>query len=114
MSLLAIENLSLQIGDTDILHDVGLSVTPGQIVAITGESGSGKSMTALSVMGLLPRGAKATGQIKLDGTDILQTAERDLCQMRGNAMGMVFQEPMTALTPVQTIGAQVAETNLVH
>lgn len=114
MSLLAIENLSLQIGDTDILHDVGLSVTPGQIVAITGESGSGKSMTALSVMGLLPRGAKATGQIKLDGTDILQTAERDLCQMRGNAMGMVFQEPMTALNPVQTIGAQVAETILVH
>ena len=57
MSLLAIENLSLQIGDTDILHDVGLSVTPGQIVAITGESVSGKSMTALAVMGLDPRGA---------------------------------------------------------
>ncbi len=114
MSILAINGLSLRIGQTEILHDVNLSMQHGEIVAITGESGSGKSMTALSVMGLLPRGAVAQGQILLDGVDILQTAEPDLCQMRGNAMGMVFQEPMTALNPVQTIGAQVAETILIH
>jgi peptide/nickel transport system ATP-binding protein len=87
---------------------------PGEIVAITGESGSGKSMTALAVMGLLPQGSRPQGAIMLDDTDILQTSEPDLCQMRGNTMGMVFQEPMTALNPVQTIGEQVAETILIH
>lgn len=114
MTLLAINNLTLSIGDTHILHDVDLTVAKGEITAITGESGSGKSMTALSVMGLLPRGAQSTGQIILDGINILQTPEAELCDLRGNAMGMVFQEPMTALNPVQTIGAQVAETILIH
>ncbi|MEJ6404206.1 ABC transporter ATP-binding protein [Yoonia sp. 2307UL14-13] len=114
MSLLTINNLSLSIGNFDILHEVSLSMKPGEIVAITGESGSGKSMTALSVMGLLPQGATPSGQILLDGTDILKTPEADLCDMRGNAMGMVFQEPMTALNPVRTIGDQVAETILIH
>ena len=114
MSVLEINALSLAIRGTPILSDVSLSVQPGEIVAITGESGSGKSLTALSVMGLLPDGAEPSGQILLDGTDILQTPEPELCRMRGNAMGMVFQEPMTALNPVQTIGAQVAETILVH
>jgi len=114
MSLLAIKDLGVSINGTAILHDVSLRMTHGEIVAITGESGSGKSMTALAVMGLLPRGATAAGQIVLDSTDILRTSETDLCQMRGNAMGMVFQEPMTALNPVQTIGDQVAETILIH
>jgi len=114
MTLLAIENLTLAINGTEILHDVDLTVTPGQITAITGESGSGKSMTALAVMGLLPRGSSTTGRITLDGTNILQTPEDTLCQMRGNDMAMVFQEPMTALNPVQTIGDQVAEAILIH
>jgi peptide/nickel transport system ATP-binding protein len=114
MTLLTIKDLSLRIGDTQILHDIDLAVQHGEIVAITGESGSGKSMTALSVMGLLPSGAATGGAINLDGQDILQTTEADLCKLRGNAMGMVFQEPMTALNPVQTIGAQVAETILIH
>ncbi len=114
MSLLAIKDLSLSIGNTEILHNIDMTIEAGEIVAITGESGSGKSMTALAVMGLLPRGSVATGSVMLDGTDILQTTESDLCKMRGNAMGMVFQEPMTALNPVQTIGAQVAETILIH
>ena len=114
MTLLAIKDLSLRIGDTQILRDIDLEIAAGEIVAITGESGSGKSMTALAVMGLLPDGAVTGGSITLDGTDILQTSERDLCKLRGNAMGMVFQEPMTALNPVQTIGTQVAETILIH
>ncbi|PJI86039.1 peptide/nickel transport system ATP-binding protein [Yoonia maricola] len=114
MSLLAIKDLSLTIGETEILHTIDLSMQKGEIVAITGESGSGKSITALAVMGLLPRGSAPRGEVLLDGTDILQTTEPDLCKMRGNTMGMVFQEPMTALNPVQTIGDQVAETILIH
>lgn len=114
MSLLSIKDLSLSIGSTGILHDVNLTVNHGETVAITGESGSGKSMTALSVMGLLPDRAQTAGSIILERTDILQTSEPDLCKMRGKAMGMVFQEPMTALNPVQTIGNQVAETILIH
>lgn len=114
MTLLAVQNLSLAINGTPILHDVGCDVAKGQIVAVTGESGSGKSLTALSIMGLLPQGAQATGRILLDGRDILQTDEATLCAMRGNDMGMIFQEPMTALNPVQTIGDQVAETIRVH
>ena len=114
MSLLAIKDLSLSIGETAILHDVDLDIAAGEIAAITGESGSGKSMTALAIMGLLPRGSLTAGSVTLDGHDILQTPEADLCQMRGKTVGMVFQEPMTALNPVQTIGAQVAETILIH
>lgn len=114
MTLLAIKDLSLSIGDTEILHDIDLEMQAGEVVAITGESGSGKSLTAFSVMGLLPHGSVARGAVSLDGTDILQTSEPDLCKMRGNTMGMVFQEPMTALNPVQTIGDQVAETILIH
>lgn len=114
MSLLEINNLNLSIYRTPILRDVSLSVDPGQIVAITGESGSGKSLTALSVMGLTPQGTQMTGKVLLDGKDILQTSEPELCKMRGQDVGMVFQEPMTALNPVQSIGAQVAETIRMH
>jgi peptide/nickel transport system ATP-binding protein len=114
MTLLSVQNLSVAIHDTPILHDVSFDIAAGEIVAVTGESGSGKSMTALAIMGLLPRGAAATGRIVLDGQDIVQTDEATLCHMRGNDVGMIFQEPMTALNPVQTIGDQVAETILVH
>ncbi len=114
MSLLEIKHLSLSIHDTGILYEVSLSVAQGEVVAITGESGSGKSMTALAAMQLLPKGARTTGAVLLDGRDLTQTAEPDLCTMRGNDIGMVFQEPMTALNPVHTIGQQVAETIRVH
>ncbi|TMV11265.1 ABC transporter ATP-binding protein [Arenibacterium halophilum] len=114
MTLLSVENLSLAIHKTPILHGVSLTVDAGEIVAVTGESGSGKSMTALSVIGLLPDRMEAKGAIRLDGQDMLALPERNLCALRGNAVGMVFQEPMTALNPVRTIGDQVAETILVH
>ena len=114
MSLLSIQDYSLAIGDAKILHKIDVTVEERQIVAITGESGSGKSMTALSVMGLLPNRSTSKGRIVLDGVDIQNTPEHDLCKMRGNVMGMVFQEPMTALNPVKTIGDQVAETILIH
>ncbi len=114
MSLLSIRNLSLSIHGAPILSAVSLDVGAGEIVAITGESGSGKSMTALATMGLLPRGARTNGTVALDGTDLTQLSERKLCGLRGREVGMVFQEPMTALNPVQTIGRQVAETILIH
>ncbi|MCG7521109.1 ABC transporter ATP-binding protein [Ruegeria sp. Ofav3-42] len=114
MSLLQIENLSLSIHGADILKQVNLSIAPGQIVAVTGESGSGKSMTALAVMQLLPNGAEAEGAIRLNGHDLVNRPESDMCALRGASIGMVFQEPMTALNPVKTIGDQVMESILIH
>jgi peptide/nickel transport system ATP-binding protein len=109
MSLLEIENLSLAIGDTPILKGVELSVAPGEVMGLVGESGSGKSMTALTLMQLLPYAARATGRVTFDGIDILAATEDQMCALRGDDIGMVFQEPMTALNPVKTIGEQVAE-----
>lgn len=114
MSLLQIEDLSLSIHGTDILKRVSLTIDPGQIVAVTGESGSGKSMTALAVMQLLPNGTSADGGILLDGQELLGKPEAAMCALRGASVGMVFQEPMTALNPVKTIGDQVMETVLIH
>ncbi|MBZ9965516.1 ABC transporter ATP-binding protein [Mesorhizobium sp. BR1-1-2] len=109
MSLLEIDNLSLAIGDTPILKGVELSIAPGEVMGLVGESGSGKSMTALSVMRLLPYAARASGRVTFDGIDILAASEDQMCALRGDDIGMVFQEPMTALNPLKTIGEQVAE-----
>lgn len=114
MSLLNIENLSLDIHGTPILKGLDLTIEKGQIVAVTGESGSGKSMTALAIMQLLPEGSSYSGRVVLDEVDVLTLPEEEMCRLRGNDIGMVFQEPMTALNPVKTIGDQVAETILIH
>lgn len=114
MTLLSIKDLSLSIHGAPILDAVSLSIAEGEIHAVTGESGSGKSMTAFTIMQLLPNGAAATGQVALDGTDILSASEAEMCAIRGNDVGMIFQEPMTALNPVKTIGDQVMETILIH
>ncbi|MBO6716462.1 MAG: ABC transporter ATP-binding protein [Rhizobiaceae bacterium] len=109
MSLLEIENLALDIGGTPILRDIDLTIKAGEVMGLVGESGSGKSMTALTVMKLLPNAAKARGRVTFDGIDILAAPEQAMNQLRGDDIGMVFQEPMTALNPVKTIGEQVAE-----
>lgn len=114
MSLLEIAGLRVRIGNVTVLQDVSLAVGAGEIVGVIGESGSGKSVTALSVMQLLPRGAACEGRIALGGHDMLRLGERALCRLRGNEVGMVFQEPVTALNPLHTIGDQVAETILIH
>ncbi|MFC3722176.1 ABC transporter ATP-binding protein [Neoaquamicrobium sediminum] len=109
MSLLEIENLRLEIGDTSILKDIDLTIEQGEVMGLVGESGSGKSMTALTVMQLLPEAARAQGRVTFDGIDILSAPEAAMNKLRGDDIGMVFQEPMTALNPVKTIGEQVAE-----
>ncbi len=115
MSVLKIEKLGLEAFGTPILKDVGLEVAAGEIVAITGESGSGKSMTALAAMRLLPAAATRTGgTVFLEGKDLSELTEEEMCSVRGGRIGMVFQEPMTALNPVQTIGDQVAEAVRIH
>ena len=114
MSLLTVKDLHVSINDTAILRGVNLEVHAGKITAITGESGSGKSMTAFAIAGLLPDAATRQGQIILEDRDLLALSEPDMCDVRGRDIGFIFQEPMTALNPVQTIGDQVAETILIH
>jgi peptide/nickel transport system ATP-binding protein len=114
MTLLSVRGLTLSIHGARILENVSLDIAPGEVHGVIGESGSGKSMTALSVLQLLPHGATCSGQITLDGRSVLEAPEAELCAMRGKDVGMVFQEPMTALNPVQTIGTQVAETIEIH
>ena len=97
MSLLQIEGLNLSIHGAPILKNVGLSVAPGQIVGVIGESGSGKSMTAFAALQLLPHGSVCSGRIILNGQDVLNMPEPSLCQMRGRDVGMVFQEPIQNL-----------------
>lgn len=107
--ILSIEKLRLTIGDRAILHDIDMQVLPGQVHGLIGESGSGKSMTALTIMQLLPPQAATSGKVLFGGVNLLQADERTMCALRGDDIGMVFQEPMTALNPVKTIGEQVAE-----
>lgn len=112
--MIEIERLSVSIAGMPVLRQVSLGIGRGEIVGLAGESGSGKSMTALALMRLLPEGARAEGRIRLDGRDLMDLSERQMCRLRGRDLGMIFQEPMTALNPVQRIGDQVAETLIVH
>ncbi len=114
MSLLAIDNLDLTIGNRPILKGVSLEVGPGEVLGLVGESGSGKSMTALAIMRLLPHRAAMSGAIRFNGSDLVSIDDRAMRALRGDDIGMVFQEPMTALNPVMTIGRQVAEGIMLH
>ena len=100
---------------TNAIQDIAFSVGAGEIVCVVGESGSGKSVTAQSVMGLLPRelAAKA-GQVLLEGEDVLEATPSRLRHLRGTRMAMIFQEPMTSLNPVMTVGDQIAEVLEIH
>jgi len=114
MALLDIKNLAVSIDESPILHSLSLTLEAGEILGVAGESGSGKTMTALSIAGLLPDRAKLSGEIVLDGVRLSSTTEEEYCDIRGRDIGIVFQEPMTALNPVMTIGKQVAETVRLH
>mgnify|MGYP000093885640 CR=1 FL=1 len=113
-ALLSFDDVDVQIGDTPILHGITFDVRAGCTLGVVGESGSGKSMTALAAMRLLPRGATLSGAIRFDGRDLARLDERALQTIRGGDIGMIFQEPMTALNPLKTIGAQVAEGIRLH
>ena len=112
--MIRVERLSVAIGGRPVLDDVTLALPPGRITGLVGESGSGKSMTALAIMGLLPDGARAAGRVDLDGRDLLVLDDRRMSDLRGRRIGMIFQEPMTALNPLMTIGDQVAEVLIRH
>ncbi|MEQ8965472.1 MAG: ABC transporter ATP-binding protein [Azospirillaceae bacterium] len=102
-------------GETALVRGVDLTVAAGERVALVGESGSGKSMTALAAMGLLPRGIRRTGgEIRLAGRAIQDLDDRALRRLRGDAIAMIFQDPMTSLNPVQTIGRQLVEAIRLH
>ncbi|MEM9032496.1 MAG: dipeptide ABC transporter ATP-binding protein, partial [Pseudomonadota bacterium] len=114
MTLLRVAGLHVDIHGRPILRGVHVEMPEGGVFGLVGESGSGKSMTALALMGLMPPGAQATGTAEFDGQNLLTLDEQRLRSLRGNELGMIFQEPMTALNPLQTIGDQVAETLLIH
>jgi peptide/nickel transport system ATP-binding protein len=114
MSLLEIDQLSLSLRGTTLLRGVSLALEPGERVGLIGESGSGKSLTVLSVMGLLPEGATLAGSIRFQGQELIGLAERDWAKLRGDRISMIFQEPMTALNPVMRVGKQVAEVLQLH
>jgi peptide/nickel transport system ATP-binding protein len=118
MELLEIKNLYVTIdtldGPLQIIKGIDFSVKKGERLGIVGESGCGKSITALAIMALLPPRSKVTGQILLNGEDINLFNEEQMCKIRGNKIGMIFQEPMTALNPVKTIGDQIAESLILH
>ena len=98
-----------------VVNDVSFQLSAGETLCIVGESGSGKSVTALSIIGLVPPpGRIASGAIRFDGRDLVTLREPDLQRIRGAEIGFVFQEPMTALNPVFTVGAQIEETLRVH
>ena len=101
-------------GAVDAVRGIAFTLHRGETLGLVGESGCGKSLTALALMGLLPDAAQASGSILLDGQELVGLDDRALCRLRGNRIGMVFQEPMTALNPVHTIGRQVAEPLRLH
>lgn len=116
MSLLDVRDLQVDFGRRRIpaVRGVDFSLDAGQRLGVIGESGSGKTVTALAVMGLLPENAHVAGSVVLDGQQIVGLAERGLARLRGNTVSMVFQEPMTALDPTMRVGRQVAEVLRLH
>jgi peptide/nickel transport system ATP-binding protein len=107
-------NFGSEAGAVRAVRGVSYSVQPGETLAIVGESGSGKSVSSLAVMGLLPSSAVVTGSIKFKGTELLGLNDRKLSKLRGSGISMVFQDPLSALTPVYTIGDQIAEAVRIH
>ncbi|MGR5166059.1 ABC transporter ATP-binding protein [Vibrio astriarenae] len=118
--ILQVHNLKVKFdsdeGSTEVLHGVNFGVKAGRTLGLVGESGSGKSVTAMSIMGLLPKpyGAVTEGEILYRGKDLVALSPSEMCQMRGDRISIIFQDPMTALNPVQSIGQQLCEVLILH
>jgi microcin C transport system ATP-binding protein len=111
--LLDVDHLSVRFGSSVVVDDVSFAIAPGEKFALVGESGSGKSITALSVMRLVDA-ATTSGAIRFEGEDLLAKSERQMRGLRGDAIAMIFQEPMTALNPLYTVGNQIGEVLELH
>ncbi len=118
MTLLEVKNLSVTLktarGPAMAVRDLSFALERGESLGIVGESGCGKSITALALMGLLPENSETTGSVLLEGENLLEKSETDMCDMRGNRIAMIFQEPMTSLNPVHRVGHQIMEPLLLH
>ena len=112
--LLDVEHLNITFGSAQAVRDLNLSIAKGDVVGLVGESGSGKSITSLAIMGLLPVQARVSGNIRFAGDELLSASSDKMRSLRGQAISMIFQEPMTALNPLMRIGDQVAEAVLAH
>jgi peptide/nickel transport system ATP-binding protein len=113
-ALLEIKDLRVWFGATEVVRGVSFTVERGEVLGLVGESGSGKSVTSLAILGLLSPAARVEGSIRFEGRELLRTTEKDLRSIRGREIAMIFQEPMTALNPVMTVGRQIAEAVLAH
>ncbi|UPL15281.1 ABC transporter ATP-binding protein [Microbacterium galbinum] len=111
---LVVEGLTVEIDGRRVVDGVSFEVADGARLGLIGESGSGKSLTALAILGLLPDGAKAAGSIRWNGTELIGMPDRELARLRGDEIGIVFQEPRTALNPIRTVGRQIAEAIRIH
>jgi oligopeptide/dipeptide ABC transporter ATP-binding protein len=117
-SLLEVKDLRVSFSSkkkkTNIVAGLSFTVEKGKTLCIVGESGCGKSMTSLSVMGLLPKTGELEGEVLLKGENLVGKSMKQMSKIRGNQISMIFQEPMTSLNPVQTVGKQIAETIIIH
>ncbi|MHB1091047.1 MAG: ATP-binding cassette domain-containing protein [Ilumatobacteraceae bacterium] len=109
MSLLEVRDLVIKFGNKTVVDHVSFDLEAGERLGIIGESGSGKTLTSLAVMGLLPDTATTTGSIQFEGREILSLSDREMSKVRGNRIGMIFQEPLTSLNPLMRVGKQIAQ-----
>jgi peptide/nickel transport system ATP-binding protein len=106
---LQVRDLRVRIDGRSVIDGVSFDVADGERVGLIGESGSGKSLTALAVLGLLPDGAEASGSVLVDGTEVIGAPDRDVARLRGRNVGIVFQEPRSSLNPIRSLGRQLAD-----
>jgi peptide/nickel transport system ATP-binding protein len=114
MPILEVVNLNIAFGRKTVVDNISFTVAANQTLALVGESGSGKSATSLALLGLLPPSATVSGSIRFEGRELTELPETQLRHLRGSALSMIFQEPMTALNPVMRVGAQIAEAYRAH
>ena len=112
--LLEVRDLRVSVGDVEAVHGLSFTLPRGRRTGLIGESGSGKTVTALAIMGLLPEGLSAKGSVGYRSRDLLTLSEPELCRLRGDRLAMIFQEPLSALNPLMRVGDQVAEPLRIH